>query len=624
MIIKKLLVVLVVLVVIPFHAQKKKDKVLLTIDNKPVYVSEFLRVYNKNKEVVSEENKKDLNEYLDLFINYKLKLKEAHDLKLDTVKSYLKEFKKYKDQLIEPYLKDRSVTDNLVKEAYDRTVKEVKASHVLINLKQNASPKDTLIAYNKVMDARTKIVNGKDFKEVAKKFSQDPSAKENGGDLGYFTAFSMVYPFENAAYNTKVGDVSMPFRTNFGYHIVKVVDIRESQGEIKVAHIMIKNKKDDIPYAQKQLEDIYQKFKQGEDFSFLAKTYSDDKQSGSKGGELSKFSRSKMLPSFAEVAFLLENVGDVSKPFKTKFGWHFVKLIEKYPLGSFEDLKDDLTTKIEKGDRSVMVGKSIANRLKKEYKVTVNDEVLQKVLVNDSTIINQTLITIKDRVVKANELQKFLKTNPSNNHKTFINNQVLSYYKDHLEDNNPEYAATLKEYRDGLLLFDLLQKKIWTKAEKDTIGLQNFYDKNGKNYIWKKRIEADIASCTKIEKAELVKKYLEEGKDIDQIKELVNEGATVHVLFTSGSYEIDSKKLPKLFESKVGVSKIFNEDDKRFTIVKVKNLLPSSQKELKDVKGKVISDYQDFLEKEWITKLRKTYHTEVNKKVFKKLLKKHK
>jgi len=622
--IKKLLVILVILITIPFSAQKKKDKVLLTIDNKPVYVSEFLRVYNKNKDVVSEENKKDLNEYLDLFINYKLKLKDAHDLKLDTVQSYLKEFNKYKKQLIEPYLKDRNVTDKLVKEAYDRTKKEVKASHILISLKRNASPKDTLIAYNKVLEARKKTINGEDFSLVAKKYSEDPSAKNNGGDLGYFTAFSMVYPFESAAYTTKVGEISMPFRTGFGYHILKVIDTRDSQGEIKVAHIMIKNKKDDITYAQKQLEDIYQKYKQGEDFAFLAKKYSDDKQTGSKGGVLRKFSSSKMLPSFAEVAFSLKNVDDVSEPFKTKYGWHFVKLIKKFPLGDFEALKEDLTSKVEKGDRSLLVGKSIANRLKKEYNVKINNEVLQKVLVKDSSVVDKVLLTIKDRKIKANELQKYLNDNTTNKYKVFINDQVLSYYKDHLKDNNPEYAATLQEYKDGLLLFDLLQQKIWTKAEKDTIGLQNFYNLNAKKYTWKNRVEANIASCTKMEKAALVKKHMEDGKTIDEIKKLVNDGATIHVLFSSGLYEFDSKKLPNSFVANLGVSKIYNEDDKHFTIVNVIKLLPESQKELNDVKGKVISEYQEFLEKEWIFDLRKTYDVKVNKKIFKKLLKKYK
>ena len=258
---KKVLILLFLSVTVIVNAQNKKDRVLFTVDGEPVYTSEFLQVYNKNKDVVNKENKKDIEEYLGLFINYKLKLKQAYNLKLDTVPAYLKEFNKYKKQLIEPYLKDRKVTDKLVKEAYNRTKYEVKAKHILIIVKLNASPADTLKAYNKALEARKEILEGKKFEDVAKKYSQDPSAKENGGNLGYFSAFSMVYPFESAAYNTNVGEVSMPFRTRFGFHIVGVDDKRLSEGEIQVAHIMIKEKKEDSTYAKKQINDIYNKLK---------------------------------------------------------------------------------------------------------------------------------------------------------------------------------------------------------------------------------------------------------------------------------------------------------------------------------------------------------------------------
>lgn len=625
--IKRIIIALIICTVLPINAQiNKKDKVLLTIENEPVYTSEFLKVYNKNKDVVNEENKKNINEYLDLFINYKLKLREAYDLKLDTVTSYKKEFKKYKEQLIEPFLKDRNVTDNLVKEAYDRMKLEVSASHILIKLGAHPLPKDTLKAYNKLIEAREKIINGDDFKLIATQYSEDPSAKKNGGDLGYFTAFSMVYPFENAAYNTNVGDISMPFKTNYGYHIVKVHDKRASKGEVKVAHIMIKDVEKKPEFSKNQIDDIYQKFKQGEKFEFLVKKYSDDKTSSSKGGALRKFSLSKMIQPFADESFALKNIDDVSKPFKTKFGWHFVKLLKKYPIESYDKLKKGLTDKIEKGDRSILVGKSIANRLKKQYNVKVNNVVLDEVLnaSKEDTLAVKTFLTVENKSYTSNDLKKYFTANIRKDHKDFINEKVLDYYKENLEKDNPEYASTLQEYRDGLLLFDLLQKNIWTKAEKDTIGLQNFFDKNNSNYTWKERVKVDIASCTKIEKANAVQKLINEGKTIEEIKELVNDGATIHVLFKSGTYEKGSKKLPNNFIMKKGTSEVIKEDEKHFTIVNVLEILPSSQKKLDETKGKVISDYQDYLEKEWINKLRNNYSFKVNKKTLKKLNKKHK
>ncbi len=623
---RNFLVTLLLIAFITVSAQNKKDKVLLTIDGQPVYTSEFLRVYNKNRDIVSDENKKNIDEYLDLFINYKLKLKEAKDLKLDTIPSYIKEFNKYKKQLIEPYLKDREVTEELMKEAYARMKKEVKASHILISLPKNASPNDTLKAYNTIIEARNKILNGEKFEDVAKKYSKDPSAKKNGGNLGYFGAFAMVYPFETAAYNTKKGDVSMPFRTRYGYHIVKVNDIRDSQGEVQVAHIMIKEKKDDAQYAKRQINDIYNKIKEGESFDKMAKQFSEDKSTAIKGGVLRRFSYGNMIPEFAEVAFSLEKKGDVSKPFKTKFGWHIVKLIKKYPVQSYDKVKDFIAKKVERGDRAVVVGRSMAKKLQNKYQAKVNQEALNNYLENkkDNSIDSKTVFSIKDKNYSVSDLKNYLKKNRTKTYQNFFDEKTLEYYKEHLADENPEFANTLQEYQDGLLLFDLLQKKIWNKAEEDTIGLKEFYTKNIQKYKWKKRVDADIASCTKKEKAELVKKYLEEGKTTKEIKDLVNEGPTIHVLFTSGKFEIDSKKLPKNLEIKEGVSKIFKDKNNDFKIVRIKKIIPESTKEFENTKGKVISDYQEYLEKEWIIDLHNKYKVNVNKKTLKKIKKKYK
>lgn len=623
--IKKIFFVLFI-VSIATSAQNKKDKVLLTINKKPVYTSEFLRIYNKNKDIVSQENKKDIDEYLELFINYKLKLQEAHDLKLDNAPSYLREFNKYKKQLIAPYLKDRKVTDKLVKEAYNRMTEEINASHILITLPPNATPKDTLKAYNTLIEARNKILNGEKFEAVAKKYSKDPSVKQNGGKLGYFTAFSMVYPFENATYNTKKGEVSMPFRTQFGYHIVKINDRRPSKGEIKVAHIMIREKKGNPNYAKKQIRDIYNKYKQGEPFKNLAKQYSDDKMSAMKGGVLKPFSYGRMIPSFADVAFSLKNKGDVSKPFKTKFGWHIVKLIDKYPVKSYDELKDFITKKIEKGDRSVVVGKSMANKLKKKYHVKVDNTILSHYLNNpkNKELDSKILFRIKQKNYTVSDLKNYLKKKRNKTYQDFIDDMVLEYYKNHLEEENQDFANTLQEYKDGLLLFDLLQKKIWTKAEKDTVGLQQFYNKHINNYKWKKRIKAEIASCTRKEKCEIVKNLLQSNTPIEKIKDTVNEGATIHVLFTSGIYEINDTKLPKNIEIKKGVSDVITEAKNDFKVVKIDKVLPETIKKLNETRGKVISDYQEFLEKEWIQNLHKKYSVTKNKKQIKKLKKKYK
>ena len=614
--------------VISMNSQCKKGKVLFTIENNPVYTSEFLHVYNKNKDVVSEENKKSIEEYLELFVNYKLKLREAYELKLDTIPSYRSEFNKYKNQLIEPFLKDRSVSDRLVKEAYDRMKKEVRARHILVRFSPGAKPSDTLKAYQKIIKARNLVIAGENFESVAEKFSEDKDRAgkvNNGGDLGYFTAFSMLYPFETAAYTTAIGDVSIPFKTKYGYHIVKVEDVRDSKGEIQVAHIMIADKKTDKSFAKKQIDDIYKKMQQGDEFSFLAKKYSDDKASAVKGGVIRKFSLSKMIQPFANISFNLKNIGDVSEPFQTKFGWHIVKLIKKFPIQDFDVLKEELAKKVAKGERSVLIGKSIVTKLKKKYSYKLKNDVLNKVLDSDNkiNIENATVLTIEKENYSTNALKNYLLKNKGKNYKDFVDDRLIDYYKNHLEYEDEDYANTLNEYRDGLLLFDLLQKRIWTKAEKDTIGLQEFFNKNRADYNWKKRATAAIASCTRSEKANLVQKLMSEGKTVNEIKELVNEGATIHVLFHSGDYEIDSRKLPKGFVIKEGVSKVYSDDSKHFSVVNVAAILNSSPKELNDVKGKVISDYQNYLEKQWIKELHNKYKVAIKKRRVKKLIKKY-
>lgn len=625
---KNIIPVVIVLLTMQSFSQKKAN-ILFTVNDKAVTTTEFLNVFNKNRDIVDEENKKSIEEYLELYINYKLKLKQAYELKLDTVASYKKELEKYREQLIVPYLKDDKVTELLVKEAYDRMKTEVSASHILVRLNPKSKPADTLKAFNKIIEARTKIINGSAFADVAKAYSEDPSAQQNGGDLGYFTTFGMVYPFENAAYNTKVGAVSMPFKTSFGYHIVKVNDKRISKGEVEVAHIMIKAKVADSTYAKKQINEVFAKLKQGDAFDFLAKQYSDDKNSAIKGGKLAKFSASRMIKSFSDVAFSLENENDVSEPFKTQYGWHIVKLIKKHPVKNFDELKDNLSKKIEKSQRVGIVGKSIAGRLKEEYTIVVNKDNFDAYMKNDTASISEKLNSPIFAINKKSVLLKgLIDYNNSQSKKTlknayddFLNQEVLNYYKDNLENTDAEFSATMQEYRDGLLLFDLLQEKIWTKAEKDTVALVEYFNKNRTNYKWNERANLVLATCTKSDKATLVKQLLEQGKSIDEIKKSVNEGATIHVLFSEGILEKGNVKLPINYAFMKGVSKVYNDDKNHFVIVKVNEIIPPSLKELKEAKGLVINDFQKELEDSWIVELRNTYNVKVKKKVVKKIVK---
>ena len=330
------------------------QKILFSIDSEPVYTKEFINVYKKNINLIDDASKNSIENYLNLYVNYKLKVKEAFELKLDTLQKFKSELNEYKSSLIAPYLKDKNVSEHLIKEAYDRIKKEIDVSHILVFIKPEATSKDTLIAYNKLLEARNIILSGKSFNEVALQFSEDPTVKQNGGRIGYFSGLQMVYPFENNAFNTKIGDISKPFKTKFGYHILQVHDIRDSKGEVEVAHIMVKN---DTEAAKIKIDSIYNEIIINKaDFFQLAEQVSDDKASATQGGRLNKFGTGRMVESFANEAFKLEKEGDISEPFQTQFGWHIAKLIKKYPIESFEKLKIKIKEQVENDDRSNLIG----------------------------------------------------------------------------------------------------------------------------------------------------------------------------------------------------------------------------------------------------------------------------
>lgn len=647
---------LILLVSFSSFGQSKKDKVLFTIEGEPTYVSEFSRVYKKNLDIIDEKDQKEIEEYFDLFVEYKLKLKEARNLNLNEKDSYKKELAGYRKQLSRNYMTDNNATEKLTKEAYDRLQKEVKASHILINVSLDAAPKDTLIAYKKIMDIRKSILEGADFGQMAMKHSDDPSAKgnqrveANKGNLGYFSAFRMVYPFESAAFNTNVGEISMPVRTQFGYHIVKVEDVRENAGEITVAHILLLDKKEgeNKEDPEQKIKDIYSQIQDGGDFGALAKRFSEDRSSGVNKGILPKFGRGRLRSKiFEDVAFSLKEAKEISKPFKSEFGWHIVQLISNHPMKSYEEEKPLLERKIKNDKRANVINTSILKKINQLYKIEEGKTAradFHKLAdasffsknwkkPTDKAFLEKTLFQVKDKKVTYDEFATYLLKNRSRtmvknpdakgfinrNYKEFMDNKLLSFYESDLENVNEDFAAIYGEYRDGLLLFDLMENEIWNKAKTDTLGLEKFFKENKEDYKWRKRVEAVIASCTKEDAAKKAQELLKAGKSLDEIKQEINKDSKVNVIFSPGVFEKGHRNLPENFKFEEGVSKIYNDGKTDFTIVKVNKIIPASYKELSEIKGKVISDYQVYLEKEWVKSLRKNYKVDINKRVYRKL-----
>lgn len=650
---KKVLLGLCLFVSALSFSQEVKKEVLFTIDGKPYYTDEFVRIYNKNLDLVKDDSQKDLDNYLNLFIGYKLKVSKANKLGLQNGRKYQGELKSYRNQLAKSYLTDTKVTKELVDEAYSRSKKEIKASHILLLVDENALPADTLKAYNKALDVRKKALAGEDFGKLAEQYSEDPSAKENKGDLGYFSVFRMVYPFESGAYTTPKGEISKIVRSRFGYHVIKVTDVRNNRGDVTVAHIMIMKPKKDSPEedakAKSTIEDIYKKLKQGEDFTSLAKQFSEDKSTSSVGGKLNRFGSGELSSTvFEDQAFALKQAGDISAPFESQHGWHIVKLIEKHKDKPFEEIKGEFENKIRKDERSKLIEKSMTEKLKKKYTVKKDAAVYAKALksLNDKlytqswelpkdidtytqtilSINNDKKFTAKDFLTYVNMEQKAgLIVKPLAKQvdilfEEFSANKLNAYYNDNLETEFPEFGMIMGEYRDGLLLFDLMEKEIWEKAKTDTIALESFYKNNINNYQWKTRVDGDIYSSTKEDVIKKVRKFLKKDKDAAYIKSELNKDNKVEVLEKSGIFDVDSDALPKQKEWKTGVSDIIKEGD-YYYVVKVVNVLPAGPKTFEESKGKVINDYQQQLESTWVSGLEKEFSVEVNKDVFSKVKK---
>ncbi len=636
------------------------DPVLFTFGNDQVKISEFKHVYEKqNSQDKNLYTQESIDEYLDLYIKFKLKVKEAEMKGLDTNPDIVRQLEMYRKQLSKNYIFDKNITEELVEEAYDRMNKEVRTSHLLLMLPENAPAEDTLRVYNTIQDLRKRIVDEEeDFAKVAQQHSQDPSVKDNKGDLGYISSFQTVYPFESAAYNTPEGEVSQPIRTKYGYHLVKVDDVRKAQGLVQVSHILIKTSKNDNEEALKtkkdKIDNISKQLKKDKTiFPTLAKQFSDDKTTSRNGGKLKWFGSGEMLEEFEENAFALKEVGDISKPFKTSIGWHVVRLEGMKKVGEYEDEKEGILKKIAKDSRSRVSKSLFLNRLKTDYEFTEKEKSLEDFMQYvDPTIISgrwrvknlndmtKTMFTItlpneeadvytqKDfaAFIQSEQLTNKTKSLPAkmkNMYQTFIEQKLLEAEESQLEIKHPDFARLMKEFRDGTLLFDLTEEKIWKRATEDTTGLEAFFQENKEDYQWKQRAETWIFNCVSEEAAEQVEKMLKAEKEVKEIEAAFNSGRGSEkvVKVRQGTYEKGDNPLLAQLNWKAGTRKVITNADGSYSVVQVNKVLPAGAKKLAEAKGFVVADYQKQLEAEWIEELKEKYPVSVKEEILKTLYK---
>ncbi|MBI3519368.1 MAG: peptidylprolyl isomerase [Bacteroidetes bacterium] len=460
----------------------------------------------------------------------------------------------------------------------------------------------------------------------------------------------MVYPFENAAYKANVGDITMPVRTRFGYHILKIADKRPSQGEILTAHIMVKFAKDmsekDKANLKTKIDEIYAKLKAGEKFEDLARQFSDDKPSAEKGGQLQWFGSSRMPIEFEKAAFALANNGDYSEPFATNYGWHIVKRLDKKGLAPFADMKGDLKQRIGKDSRTQAGRESLIAKIKAENKFTENAASKKEFL----KVLDSTVYQGRWEASKADKLTKdlFSLTTPDgvkttyaqkgfakyieshqtsrakmdNNmflqqsYKNFVDETIINFEDANLEAKYPEFRNLLKEYRDGILLFDLTDQKVWSKAVKDTAGLKEFYEKNKNNYLWDERAEVTTYKCTDAKIAKEVRALLKKNKTEKEITEAVNKTSQLNVIPENITYlKGENKDVDANWKQGVVATDIKDAKDNKITILVINKLLGKTPKTIAEAKGMITADYQNYLEKEWLAYLKNKYTVKVNEDV---------
>lgn len=619
-------------------AQSIDSENLMTIGGETISVKEFLRVYNKNIDLVQDESQKNIDYYLNLYTNYKLKLKEARTLGFDKKDSYKKEFESYKNQLSKAYTSDKEVTETLVKEAYNRTTSEVKAHHILVRIQPG---QDTLAAYEKIKALRSRMVK-EDFTSLRTALHDGKSVFVE--DLGYFSAFKMVYDFENAAFNTPLGQTSKPFRTQFGYHVVKVLDKRPSKGKVQVAHIMIaNNQKDSTLVPENRIKEIYRSIQEGDSFESLAKQFSDDKSSAAKGGVMNPFKSGDIRSEiFVNTAFALKEIGAISEPIQSQFGWHILKLISKTPVEPYEQIKVDLEQKVKRDARSKIIRQKMLEKLKQQYTISQPslESVVAKIQKNDADDTWEAEASMEPQVFLKIESQEFsyrdfldlLNKNKrsfkastgkskfiSNQYALFLENNLFQYKKNNLINENEDYANVLKEYEEGLLLFDIMENKIWKGAQLDSIGLKSYYNENTSKFKSNSKITATIARSNKKKKLKAVKKMWSQGLSTDAISQKLNERDQA-LIFSSGDFEIDSPLIPKNMVFNKGISEIYSLDD-NYVLLNISNIETPQILSFEDAKGAVISKYQSVLESKWLETLRNKYPIVINEKILSDLKK---
>ncbi|HQU58282.1 MAG: peptidylprolyl isomerase [Phaeodactylibacter sp.] len=646
---------LLVLAILPVASwAQQDDPVLFTVEKTPVQKSEFVYIYSKTNGKDADFSRKSLEEYLDLYIKFKLKVQKAREMKLDTIPQLKNELAGYRRQLADSYLLDKEVTEKLIQEAYDHIQQDVDISHILIAVKEDASPADTLASYQKAMEIKKQLAGGGDFAELAKEVSADKSAANNGGHIGFVTALfpNGFYELEKAAYSLPLNKLAGPIRTSAGYHLLIVHGRRPARGEMEAAHILLRTQDKDPAMVKKRIDSIYLALQSGADFETLAKQLSEDGNTASNGGYIGFFGINKFSRSFEDAAFALQTDGAYSQPFQTNVGWHIVKRISHRGIQPYNIERSRLEGQIKRDLRFEEARQAMIERIKKE----ANLKEYPKVLDDYAATLTDTFLTFRwkapekpsdavlfelggDYKATLGELTDYMERSSRQRirmgreadikaavqelYAAFLDENIMKYEEKQLEKKYPDFKSLMREYEEGILLFEATKMLVWDKAAQDSSGLAEFFKLIEGKYRWEERAVTSI--------------YRMQDKFRDQLEEVRGFVAThtpEEVLAKYNTEEVpmlrhESKNLERSIypefrsmEWKVGALSQTEPDPRGRSLkfIKIEEILQPRNKTLDEARGYAVADYQDYLETKWVEALRKEYTVKVNQKVFDSLV----
>lgn len=621
---------------------------LFTYGNHAVTKAEFLKAYNKNShETKSSEN--SYRNYLELYTRYKLKVQAAHDAKLDSLPSQTAELTNFRNQVMENYMKDDESLNRMAHEAFLHAQKDIHLGHIFVALGENPSPADSARAWDKIMLAWNTLNKGGTFENVAALYSEDPAARTNHGDIGFISVFTLSYELENAAYQLQTGKYSKPIRSKNGIHILENKGERKALGKIRLAHILLAFPPNGTTAVQealkKRIDSIHAAALSGSSFAELAKAFSDDNLSYQTGGEIPVFGVGRYESAFENAAFALSKNGEISEPVLTSFGYHLLRRIGRIapPATENKENLDLLKQEILTGPRAEITRKDLLQkifRLTKFKKMPVDEQalwtytdsaVLKRPIPKQSPITEQTVlfsfpkknVTVKDWLGYIGPIMQNPSLVVNRPHAALMDQYIQAisydYYREHLEEYNPEFAFQLAEFKDGNLLFEIMQRNVWDKAGSDSTGLQNYYTAHKEKYWWNPSADAVLFTCNSTRMAESLKKVI--AKDVHGWKVFV-DSSNGSVQADSGRFELAQLPVAENGHYSEGAfsSYVSNQTDNAVTFAYILKMHDGREpRSYKDARGFVINDYQTWLEENWIKELKKKYPVKINEAVFKEL-----